>query len=295
MKQNEGKIWSRSELSNQLRSVMNDNECNESLPKLWFQNLTSALGDSILVLKSPGLSDIVMYRSHASKFLRLDPCQDDEVDIQTSAKVIVKETKSIKQDRNRYLTTIDADIAQKYASKTLLDLLSALHPKLDRSLPALLIGNIITSIINNSYTQLQLALGLYMNSARKVKVLHDFHVSCSYDEVSRFKTSAAMYVQRNPSKQLSSQNGLVQIVSDNFDLKLATQNCLQQTHSLAIIATSSNTSSQQKLDNSITRLKKTELTGVQYQQNHIDFYQGPKKNFSQPSVLPRAVVRRLLY
>ena len=70
-----------------------------------------------------------------------------------------------------------------------------------------LIGNIVTSIVQDCSTPLMLALG---NLLRTSKILlnhfYDYGVTCTYDEILRFKKSAAAnsanaaYLQGVPGK-----------------------------------------------------------------------------------------------
>ena len=60
------------------------------------------------------------------------------------------------------------------------------------SLAAILIGNIITSRVANRTTNLLVALGLMVREKKVIKHLYDYGVVCSYDEVKRFQTSAAV-------------------------------------------------------------------------------------------------------
>ena len=79
-------------------------------------------------------------------------------------------------------------------SSTLLTLLSNDFEKLDNNFPALLIGNIATSKVTNKPPSLQIALGVRVRQKNRVKSLHDFGVTCSYDESLRIKASAASAV-----------------------------------------------------------------------------------------------------
>ena len=54
---------------------------------------------------------------------------------------------------------------------------------LSPSLLSLLISNIITSAVNKHATPLQVALGVYNHRKMPVKNMHDYHASCSYEEV----------------------------------------------------------------------------------------------------------------
>ena len=79
-----------------------------------------------------------------------------------------------------------------FQSNTLNNILTKVSKKLNQSLPALLIGNIITSIVKNLATPLQIALAVLLRDYKEqVKSFHDFGVTCSYDELLQFKKSVA--------------------------------------------------------------------------------------------------------
>ena len=142
-------------------------------------------------------------------------------------------------DDKNYHARVDMGIALDCVSSTLLSLLSKLSTKLDRTLPAALIGNIVTNAISGRFTTLQIALGVVLNRKGLIEQFYDFLASCSYDEVLRFKASAAAAAVNIASLRghANAEDGLVQLVSDNFDAQISSQNGLLSTHSLAMLLT----------------------------------------------------------
>ena len=136
-----------------------------------------------------------MFRSTASNILRVVDFEEDNKSPVVAAKPIVRECKELYIDKNMYNTRIDKDLAKDETSSTLLTLLSNVSEKLDNNLPALLIGNIVKSMLTNKPTALQIALGVQVRQKNRVESLHDFGVTCSYDEMLRFKASAASALQ----------------------------------------------------------------------------------------------------
>jgi len=69
--------------------------------------------------------------------------------------------------------------------------------------------------------------------------MQSFGVTCSYDEVLRFKRSAAKAATMERSCHVISDasEGLVQVVVDNFDAEISSQNGKVSTHSLAVLVT----------------------------------------------------------
>ena len=78
----------------------------------------------------------------------------------------------------------------------------------------------MTSVLKNQATALQVALGILLRDSKTiVNKMYDYRVTCSYDELLRFKKSAAVAASTNPSKQgiSDARQGLIQVVADNFD------------------------------------------------------------------------------
>ena len=130
------------------------------------------------------------------------------------------------------------DIAAEFTSSTMMSLLATLSAKLNRTLPALLISNVITDVITNYPTPLQVALGILLRDSKAVvNHMYDYRITCSYDELLRFKSSAAVAASADMVKQgISDANdGLIQVVADNFDTDISSPNGKLSTHSLAMI------------------------------------------------------------
>ena len=98
-------------------------------------------------------------------------------------------------------------------------LLRKLSPNLDRALAALLIGSMVTGVMKNHPTGLQITLGIKM---RRSKNLQKYGVTCAYDEVRRLKNLAAKATTMEPSLPglSTSSSSLVQVIVDNFDTDL---------------------------------------------------------------------------
>ena len=127
-------------------------------------------------------------------------------------------------------------------SNTLLTLFAAISPKLDSSMEAAMIGNIVTSVVNNQITSLQLSLSVSLNKKRKlVDQLHNFGITSSLPHTMNCDDSkfhVPVQWQNLPRLRLfDSTNGLVQVVPDNFDAEISSQNGQKSTHGLAMIIT----------------------------------------------------------
>ena len=83
------------------------------------------------------------------------------------------------------------------------------------------------------------------DSKEQVKAFFDFGVTCSYDELLRFKKSVAITANANMDLTGLKReiDGLIQGVSDNFDQNISSQNGMLQTHSMALLMTQSDNKS----------------------------------------------------
>lgn len=97
--------------------------------------------------------------------------------------------------------------------------LGKLSPKLNNSLPNLLVGNIITLASTNHPASLQIGLSVFLRESKVVKTMNAFGVTCTYDELLQFNRSAATAVTTDSDLASASKttDSLVQCVVDNFD------------------------------------------------------------------------------
>lgn len=299
LSKDKSRIWNSVELLN-LYLGYGGKEQRRSLVK----KIGDHFGESIAILTSPGLANIIVFKNNSSAALHLVNDKDDtkqDVDIDKISKIICNEVKQLETERSHYDIRITKETISKHVSTTLMDFLAKLSPSLSHTLPALLIGNIVTNAISKSPTSLQVALGNLMRDSKSLlNQMYQFRVTCSYDEILRFKKSAALAASR--TIQLSgiheSNSGLIQVVADNFDADISSQNGKVTTHSLAMLI------SQPKCDvdvpnevsiPTIPRATKADLS------KPIDFeittqrYQGPKRvpmpeDSAKKSVLPLKVL-----
>ena len=135
-----------------------------------------------MVLSSRGVSNIVVFKNKAPTLLKLVPSDDDsdlDMSIKNVVKEIAREVKVLKPDKGHYNMRICKETAAASACDTILALLAKISLKFDRTLPAILIGNIITSLLTNSFTTLKIALGVLMKDSKDlVNHFYDFGVIC---------------------------------------------------------------------------------------------------------------------
>ena len=143
-------------------------------------------------------------------------------------------------NKDEYEERADKTAAKKCVSETLRALLSQISDELPANeLPAILIGNIISTVVRKKPTSLLIDLAFLVRENKLIDYLYDYKVVCSYDEVKRFEASTA--VENTKSIIFNFRNhtqGLIQAVDDNFDTKISSQNeKKKKTNPLARIAT----------------------------------------------------------
>ena len=80
----------------------------------------------------------------------------------------------------------------------------------------------ITSVVTNRPTTLQITFGTVLREKSLIELCSDFGITCSYDEILRFKKSVAHAASREKHLQglKDSKVGLIQAVADNFDTNI---------------------------------------------------------------------------
>ena len=115
----------------------------------------------------------------------------------------------------------------------------------------------------------------------------------NYDEVQRFKASAAKAAVDLASQRgvTDAAGGLIQVVADNFDANISSQNGLISTHSLAMLLTFKDGTSETSSDETaIRRLTREEMKMPVAEDVAVHRYKGPKKPDMPEQMARRAVL-----
>ncbi|KAJ8021891.1 hypothetical protein HOLleu_39220 [Holothuria leucospilota] len=279
---NKSRIWNSVELFKEYR----DNQGSALTHRSLLEKVQQHFGDDLVVLTSPGYASLIAFHENAAVMMKMVKDDDETDDIEKCvnmlAKHIVKECKAIPTNKSAYQVHIDMNVAAEFASSTLLKLLATLSTKLDETLPALLIASVITDVLTNYPTPLQVALGVLLGDSKSiVGHMYDYRITCSYNELLRFKSSAATAASADLVKQGVSDagDGLIQVVADNFDADISSPNGKLSTHSLAIIIMQSTGDHDNSMNETIPRLKKSEMSKSieERQENETEIVTCPKK------------------
>lgn len=292
LKADESRIWNSLELFKLYKDRGGTTLSRRQLIKA----LTDTFQSQLVVMSSNGYASVLIFRKKANDVLRLTPDDDSEYlseSLSFISKQIRKEIKDIKVDKNNYTTQLSFECIYEETSQTLMKLLASLNPKLDKTPPALLIGNIVTATILNAATSLQVAMGAKVRFSKELtQCLHNFQIVCSYDEILRFKKSAALAAVKavTCSGMTNLQNTFTQVIVDNFDADISSQNGKLSTHSLAmVVAQTQDISVNNEFicstnSGKIPRVKKSEMAKEISYCPEIAQYHGPSKP-SMPAVV----------
>ena len=143
---------------------------------------------NLLVLSSPGKATILAFKSFTADALHRIKKEEQDRSISNAIEVISKqvqtECKDVQLDRSCYRTKIDKDDIKSVCSDTLCQLLGAVSPRLDGTPPAYMISNIVTSQVLNTYTDLQIDLGISLQAQKDlIEHFSYYKVTCPYHEV----------------------------------------------------------------------------------------------------------------
>ena len=161
-----------------------------------------------------------------------------------------------------------------------------------------MVGSIVANVTTGVFTPLQLSLGLLLHEKKKIHELSKYCVTCSYDEIRRFKVSASIDEQ-SKNTVLDAKHGLIQYVSDNFDTQIFSQNGLKQTHGLASVVTQPMTEEKNE-SKIIVRAPKTKMSELQLAETNRKIFVGVKNPemptaYATGGVLPLKMLCKMAY
>ena len=250
--------------------------------------------DDLVIFRSAGIASILVFREKAAAIFSLIPDDNDD-DLEQAMKMVVKqvnrETNMIPYNKHEYHARLNVELAEEFTSQTMMNLLTKLCPHTPAKLPLIMICNMITNQITKTPCPLQVVLGTLIREKELIQELYKCGIVCSYDEVLRFRKSAATVSKQVTSRGLvnTSQSGagLVQFVIDNFDANISSQNGMRSTHSLAMLLTQTcETDENAKMPDTIPRLRKEEMTAQIESDLPFHSMMDPKKQKCHPRRRP---------
>ena len=174
--------------------------------KQLFFKVCQELGDQILVIRIEGCANMLGFRSHISEKLCLvqDPDEEISKNIYEICRQIIGEAKKNKKKQQHYdLGQFDVERAINDTSPTLLKLVATLCNQgcetYSNERVSLSLAQAIQYKINHIPNQTTLGIGVRMHhrfgSKELISHLSSYGICVSYDEVLRFRQSAAYYTR----------------------------------------------------------------------------------------------------
>ena len=99
--------------------------------KQLMSKLKEYFGEKVLILTSPGIANIVVFRTQASTVLNVvkDDVADEDIEIDILARKVRKEVKEIPKQKKVYKKHIDFNVANADVCPAINDFLYAISPK----------------------------------------------------------------------------------------------------------------------------------------------------------------------
>ena len=206
-----------------------------------FSKLTDCMDKDVTIVQVQGCATIIGYRESIAKSLKVVQVADmDETKIDSVVRQIKQEARSVKYNSANYdLAEFTHSNTIKATSPTLLKLISDLVSSGEITKKSLSLSQSIQSHVTGTRNQTTLGLAVKLQhrhgSSELLKLLHEHGFTTSYDEVLRFRKSAARFLGDNVQllhefMGLSRTVGVIFAWFDNLDLQVFTPNGRRTTH-----------------------------------------------------------------
>ena len=209
-----------------------------------FTKLISYLGNDVVVVSVDGCASVVGFRDLVGRSFKLVKVESvDEESVNAVVSQVRRESLAIQYSHADYdLGDFTYNNTLKQTSVTLLQLISELVSNGHVTQKSLSLTQAVQGHITGTRNQTTLGLAVKLHhrhgSSELIKLLHDHGFIVTYDEVLRFRKSAAKFVG-DKSVELHRAMGLVRRVGpifgwfDNLDLLVSTPNGRRDTHVMA--------------------------------------------------------------
>ena len=230
MRRNRSKLWYSVEL-HCLYSELGGKLARHDM----FSKLTDCISKEVTVINVDGCATIVGFRAHIGQILNVVKVIDkDGSAIDSVVRQIRKEARSVKKSSTNYdMSQFTKANTIKATSSTLLKFISDLVSGGEVTKKSLSLSQSIQSHITGTRNQTTLGLAVKLQhrhgSSELLRLLHEHGFTTSYDEVLRFRKSAARFLGDNAQllhqfMGLSRTVGVIFAWFDNLDLQVCTPN-----------------------------------------------------------------------
>ena len=212
--------------------------------KQMLTKLIDCLGDDIVLVRMEGCASVIGFKHLLGKILKIVKAETaDEDCVNTIIRQVKREAQALKHRNADYdLSEFTHKATLEQTSDTLLRVISELVSNGQVTQKSLSLTQAVQSHITGTRNQTTLGLAVKLHhiygSSELIKLLHNHGFIVSYDEVLRFRKSAAKFVGDN-SSLLHQAMGMTRKVGpvfgwfDNFDLQVSTPNGCRDTHVMA--------------------------------------------------------------
>ncbi len=203
--------------------------------------LEEHFGKSIVQLQVRGCASLLCFRKHLPEQMKLVDSTDPYLCTEFAALVSEEiQSLSVNKSDTYKLGTFTKEDTVNNCSESLLNFVSQLVSSGEINRKSLSIAQIIQALGAGNFNQTTLGLALkihhFSGSRHIIDILHSHGLCASYDEVRRFRKSAALFTSKQDFQvqDLLPGNQLVGVWFDNFDLNVCTPNGMRETHSMAV-------------------------------------------------------------
>ena len=164
--------------------------------------LVTHLRDEIVVLNIDGCASVIGFQEFLGKILKVAKVDSEDNEMEdTLVQKIVTEVSTIPSNKDYDLNEFSCTKVKEQTSATLLRFISKLVSNGEITKPPLSLSQSIQQHTSSAQNQTTLGLGIKLNhkfgSCELIDILHENGYVASYQEVQRFRKSAAQYVSNN--------------------------------------------------------------------------------------------------
>lgn len=259
--------------------------------------LRNHYGKKLVLMNIEGCASLLCLKKFVPYNLKLTQDQSDE-EIQMNKLIHQIKTEATSLPKQTDYDLLSSNLSQTVdnTSSTLLSLVSKLVLKGKTSKASLSLAQSIQSHITKSSNQTTMGLAvkfLHKFGSREANdMLHEYGYAASYDEVVRFRNSAAKFIgeQGFSAMGLRVNSGPISVWCDNYDLNIYTPNGSRETHAMDVEFTQQAPQDDRQTEPkvaTIPRLSKAEQTHLKLSElSSVNFthYQGPN-NPMPPNII----------
>ena len=149
----------------------------------FISKLKDHMNEEIYVFSCPGVASIMLKQKASHLVNAVSETDNDDVDssMRVLSKKMKEEARKLPHSKNEY-NVIESENLMDGCSETLMTLLSKLSPNFEKSLPAVMIGNIVTFVVTKHFTKLQLALSVLASDRKLIEHLQEYGITSTYQE-----------------------------------------------------------------------------------------------------------------